>query len=119
MTTKQLKTLQQILIQQKESLINKTDVFLDETRKGFQANGDEADLASCELNRTLSIRLNERERFLVQKIDRALEKIKEGSYGGCSSCGEKLTFDRLKARPVATLCIDCKLAQEREEQFYA
>ncbi len=115
----QLKTLRQILLGQKESILNKTVNFRQENRQGFHVVGDEADMAMTELTRNLNIRLIERERVLVQKIDRALEKISSGTYGSCEECDVPLDFSRLKARPVASLCIDCKLAQEKEEQFYA
>ncbi|MDZ4662571.1 MAG: TraR/DksA C4-type zinc finger protein [Pseudomonadota bacterium] len=119
MRVSQVKTLQRLLLGQKESLLNKTERFRLENRQGFQAVGDEADQASSELARSLNIRLIERERVLVQKIDRALEKITQGRYGYCDECATPLDFSRLKARPVASMCIDCKLAQEQEEQLYA
>lgn len=115
----QLKVLRQILLTQKELLLNKKQNFRLETREGRPANGDEADIASNEISRNLDIRLIERERVLVQKIDKALEKISTGIYGRCEECGELMTFNRLKARPVASLCIDCKVAQEQEELIYA
>jgi DnaK suppressor protein len=115
----QLKSLHQLLLRQRESLLNKNRSFALETREGSTVAGDEADLAMSETNRNLSIRLIERERVLVSKIDRALEKISVGNYGNCEECGESLGYNRLKARPVASLCIDCKLAQEKEEQVYA
>ena len=60
-------------------------------------------------------RLRERERVLLQKIDAALAKIEAGTYGKCLSCGEDIGLKRLQARPVATLCIDCKSQQEKRE----
>ncbi len=111
--------MRQLLLRQKQTLLNKTQNFRSETRGGLQLVGDEADIATGEIHRNLNIRLIERERVLVQKIDRALEKIAQGTYGGCEECGEKLGYNRLKARPVANLCIDCKVAQEKEEQYYA
>lgn len=119
MRVTQVKTLQKILLGQKESILNKTERFRFENRQGFQTQGDEADQASSELARSLNIRLIERERVLVQKIDRALEKISQGKYGYCDECATPLDFSRLKARPVASMCIDCKAAQEKEEQLYA
>ena len=53
---------------------------------------------------------------MIQKIDAALEKIDDGSYGTCMMCGEDIGMNRLKARPVADLCIDCKSQQERLER---
>jgi DnaK suppressor protein len=54
----------------------------------------------------------------LKKIDVALKKIEEETYGECESCGEQIGFARLMARPVAQLCIDCKTAQENEERRY-
>jgi len=77
---------------------------------------DEIDSASSESGLAFIGRLRERERVLLQKIDKALRKIDEGTYGTCVSCGEDIGIARLNARPVADLCIDCKNQQERLER---
>lgn len=77
---------------------------------------DEIDSASSESGLAFIGRLRERERVLLQKIDKALLKIREGTYGRCLSCEENISIARLKARPVADLCIDCKSQQERLER---
>ena len=77
---------------------------------------DEIDSASSESGLAFIGRLRERERQLIQKIDAALEKIEEGEYGTCRVCGEDIGMNRLKARPVADMCIDCKSQQERLER---
>jgi DnaK suppressor protein len=79
---------------------------------------DEIDSASSESGLAFIGRLRERERVLLQKIDRALEKIEDGSFGTCVTCGEDIGAARLKARPVAELCIDCKSQQEKLEGRY-
>ncbi len=76
---------------------------------------DEIDTASSESGLAFIGRLRERERVLIQKIDMALRKIEDGTYGICASCEEDIGLDRLMARPVADLCIDCKSQQERLE----
>ena len=76
---------------------------------------DEIDTASSESGLAFIGRLRERERVLIQKIDIALEKIEDGTYGVCASCDEDIGVQRLMARPVADLCIDCKSQQERLE----
>ncbi len=76
---------------------------------------DEIDSASSESGLAFVGRLRERERVLLQKIDAALAKIEAGTYGNCLSCGEDIGLKRLQARPVATLCIDCKSQQEKLE----
>ncbi len=76
---------------------------------------DEIDTASSESGLAFIGRLRERERVLIQKIDSALQKIEDGTYGVCASCEEDIGLERLMARPVADLCIDCKSQQERLE----
>ena len=77
---------------------------------------DEIDTASSEVNLQFTGRLREREQGLLAKIDEALNKIDSGVYGQCTSCGEEVGAKRLKARPVAELCIDCKSEQEKLER---
>jgi DnaK suppressor protein len=80
---------------------------------------DEVDQASSEYMQAFSFRLRGRERFLMSKIEKALQKIDEGTYGLCEECEEPISLKRLQARPEAQLCIQCKEAQEKEEAVYA
>jgi DnaK suppressor protein len=80
---------------------------------------DEVDLASTESDQNMNIRLRDRERILLRKIDKALAKIEAGDYGVCESCGEDIGLRRLEARPVTDLCIRCKEEQERVERSFA
>lgn len=77
---------------------------------------DEIDSASSDSALAFIGRLRERERQLIQKIDLSIRKIHNGTYGTCAMCEEDIGFDRLMARPVADLCIDCKNQQERLER---
>ncbi len=77
---------------------------------------DEIDTASSEVNLQFTGRLREREQGLLAKIVAALEKIESGEYGECVSCGEDIGVKRLKARPVAELCIECKSEAEQHER---
>jgi len=77
---------------------------------------DEIDTASSEVNLQFTGRLREREQGLLSKIDAALEKIDAGEYGECRICGEDIGVKRLRARPVAELCIECKSEQEKLER---
>jgi len=77
---------------------------------------DPTDQASMEADRNFDLRIRDRERRLIKKIDQAMARIKEGSFGICESCGGSISSKRLQARPVTTLCIDCKTAQEIEER---
>jgi DnaK suppressor protein len=76
---------------------------------------DEIDSASSESGLSFIGRLRERARVLLQKIEIALEKLDDGTFGRCGSCGEEIGIKRLEARPVAELCIDCKSQQEKLE----
>jgi len=76
---------------------------------------DDIDLASSEMDQSLVYKLRDRERNLLKKIERALQKIEEGDYGICTNCEEPIGVKRLAARPVAELCIMCKEEQEKKE----
>lgn len=80
---------------------------------------DPTDRASLEGNRNLTLRIRDRERKLITKIDEALGRIEDGSYGVCEECDGPIGVERLKARPVTTLCIQCKSEQEAQERHRA
>ena len=73
------------------------------------------DMAENEERRNFELRLRDRERKLLNKIEKALEKISTGTFGTCESCDQEIDLKRLEARPVAGLCIDCKTEQEDRE----
>lgn len=106
-----------ILLKQREDLLANSkrtlsgDIHLDPD--DFP---DEIDTASSEMNLAFMGRLRERERGLLAKIQQALDKIEQGIYGECESCGEEIGVNRIAARPVAELCIDCKAEQEQLER---
>jgi DnaK suppressor protein len=104
------------LLNQKSSILNKTAEFKNEQREGHDKLTDEAELASADLTLNLSIHLQERDRSALLQIERALSKIAEGTYGQCESCGSLIDLRRLKARPFASLCIECM--EEREETHH-
>ena len=79
---------------------------------------DEIDLASSEYAQSMVFRLRDREKFLLKKIERALLRIDDGTFGVCERCEEPISPKRLEARPVTTLCIRCKEDQERIEKAY-
>ncbi len=78
---------------------------------------DPNDRATQESDRTFELRIRDRERKLINKIKEALERIDDGTFGVCDMCGEDISEARLKARPVTTLCIDCKIEQEKKEKL--
>ena len=75
-----------------------------------------ADRAALESDRNATLRIRDRERKLINKIDEALERIEAGGFGVCEECGDEIGVERLRARPVTTLCIQCKAEQEATEQ---
>jgi DnaK suppressor protein len=97
-------------------------VLLEEVVEGLaNPNGQEtfpdvSDQASAEAEQNFSMRIREREQRLVKKIDEALERMNQAVYGICERCEEEIPYPRLKARPVTTLCINCKTLEEQEEK---
>ena len=79
-------------------------------------HGDEADQANYLESRNRALRLRDRDRKLITRILKTIEKIDSGTYGTCDSCGIEIPVERLRMRPVANLCIDCKREQEEEEE---
>ena len=78
---------------------------------------DPADRASAESDRAFTLRIRDRERRLIRKIQAAIQRLDEGTYGICEDCGEDISIPRLKARPVTKLCINCKARQEEGENI--
>ncbi len=113
---KKLKEIRKKLTQQRIDLISEAGIALtalpDETL--FPELGDQA---SAEIDRNFMLKLKGRERKLLAKIDEAIEKIDNGTYGICEACGEEISIRRLDARPVTTMCIECKTEQEEEEKL--
>lgn len=113
---KKLQEIRKKLNRQREELISDAGIALtalpDETT--FPELGDQA---SAEIDRNFMLKLKGRERKLLKKIDEAIEKIDNGTYGICEACGEEINIKRLEARPVTTMCIECKTEQEEEEKL--
>jgi DnaK suppressor protein len=115
----ELQHFKELLLRQRADILNKSDSLKSESSSENLSQGDEGDLAASELSLSLSLRLKERDAQMLLKIDRALGKIEEGSFGLCEQCEEPLHINRLKARPVANLCIACKEEQESKERAFA
>jgi len=81
-------------------------------------NADLADRATTESERQLELRTRDRQRKLIAKIDSALRRLEDGSYGFCEETGEPISLKRLDARPIATLSIEAQERHERQERFY-
>ncbi|NPA39462.1 MAG: RNA polymerase-binding protein DksA [Thermodesulfobacteria bacterium] len=117
MDKEKLEYFKQLLLKKKEAILK--DVM--ETKKELETDSenlpDPIDQASRESNLAFELRLRDREQKLLKKIDKALKKIEDGTYGICEACGGEIDEKRLMARPEATLCIDCKRAQEKLEKI--
>ena len=104
----------QKLLQWKEDLLRESSETLEHLQEGGLAEPDIADRASLETDRSLELRTRDRERKLIAKIDEALQRIEDGSYGYCEETNEPISLRRLEARPIATLSLE---AQERHERL--
>jgi DnaK suppressor protein len=105
------------LMKQREELLSEAEQTINsklvEDKQSFP---DPTDQAAAELDNNFMLKLRGREQKLLKKIDEAIARIDEGSYGVCESCGGPIGIKRLEARPVTTLCIDCKTEQEENEK---
>ncbi len=117
MEKEKLEFFKNLLLERREQIIKEALETKKELIEGTEPMPDVVDLASRESNLTFELRLRDRERKLLRKIEKALQKIEEGTYGICEICGSEIDEKRLTARPEATLCIDCKRAQERMEKI--
>jgi len=108
--------IQRDLEKQRTDLLEEAGVTLT-NRQEFESFPDLSDQATAEVDQNFSLRLKEREQKLLKKIDEALDRILTNTYGICERCGQEIPYKRLKARPVTTLCIECKTLQEQEEKI--
>ncbi|MDO8447054.1 MAG: RNA polymerase-binding protein DksA [Deltaproteobacteria bacterium] len=106
------------LLQKKLSdLLNEAGKTVDEMNVLAKDNfPDPVDRASMESDRSFDLRIRDRERRLIAKVNEAIERIEDGTFGICEVCGEEIGEKRLEARPVTTLCIECKQEQEEAEK---
>lgn len=116
MKEKELKILMDKLKAWREELVQEATRTVDGMTTEKAQFADPTDRASMETDRNFLLRIRDRERKLITKIDKAIERVEEGTFGLCDECGEDIEFKRLEARPVATLCIECKTMQEEEEK---
>ncbi len=116
---KDLKRYKKILEDSKRSLLESAKkTLMDESSFDTDDLPDEIDQASSEYAQSMVFRLRDREKFLLQKIEKALIRIEDGTFGVCERCEEDISPKRLEARPVTTLCIRCKEEQEKKERSY-
>lgn len=115
LTDEQLKILKDILLAQKENILNKIEA---NTNYELDRNElfDPVDEAAINVQAEQAARFRSREGFLVKKISKALIDIERGEYGLCKECDARIPFERLKARTVADMCINCKEDSEQTEK---
>ena len=115
-----LKKFKSLLTEKRDEIIKKAKQTLEQDMVlDTDDLPDEMDLASSESLQSFTFRLRGREKGLLDKIEKALVKLDDGSFGVCESCGEEIAVKRLEARPETTLCIQCKEEQERLEKDYS
>ena len=118
LTKKELKKFQELLDEKRKLVLERARQMLSVENMALDTNDlpDEMDLASSEYLQSFEFRLRGREKSLLSKLDLALKKIEDGTFGICEICEEPIGKKRLEARPETTLCIKCKEDQEREER---
>ncbi len=118
MSEGQLSYFTDILQEWKDSIIADSEKTREHLKDERATTADLNDRASQEEEFSLELRTRDRERKLLRKIDKALDRINQGDFGFCEQCDEEIGLRRLEARPTAELCIDCKEIAERKERGY-
>lgn len=118
MNEMQLEYFRQKLENWKKSLVNQSEDTLEDLRQGGLNQPDDIDRAALETDKSLDLRTKDRARKLISKINEALERIEDGTYGYCEETGDPIGIERLEARPIATLSIEAQERHERMEKTY-
>lgn len=116
MDAEKLEYFRNILNDEMKTLLNEADKTVTEMTSDSSNFPDPTDRATQESDRNFELRIRDRERRLINKIKDAIERIDSGEFGICEECGEEISEARLKARPVTTLCINCKMEEEQKEK---
>tara|TARA_Y100000294_G_C8355306_1_gene256440 strand:- start:13 stop:432 length:420 start_codon:yes stop_codon:yes gene_type:complete len=117
MNSKQKQYFKQILTNWKETLLKGSTETILNLKEDKEVSGDFADIASAESTKSIELRTRDRERKLISKIDEALKRIENNTYGYCEVTGKPIGLKRLEARPIATLSIEAQQMHENQEQF--
>ena len=116
MNAKQKEYFRQKLINWKETLLTESNRTIVNLKQDKEVSGDFADIASAETEKSIELRTRDRERKLISKINEALKRINNNTYGFCEVTGKPISIKRLEARPIATLSIEAQeLHEERED----
>jgi DnaK suppressor protein len=118
MNAKQREYFRRKLMQWRDDILRESTITLQHLQEDTVSEADLADRASTESERALELRTRDRQRKLIGKIDAALQRIEDGSYGYCEETGEPIGLKRLEARPIATLSIEAQERHERRERTY-
>ncbi len=118
MNERQLEYFKQKLINWKEDILRESRETLTHLQAETENHPDIADRATSETDRALELRTRDRQRKLISKIDEALRRIEDGSYGYCEETGEPIGVVRLDARPIATLSLEAQERHERRERVH-
>ncbi len=120
MDVQTINKFRRILNAERERLLNNTkESIKHELNVSTDDLPDEADLAASEITQSLTFELRKRERVMISKIDTALQRIQDGTFGECESCEEAIEKRRLEARPFSSLCVACQEQHEHREKIYA
>lgn len=114
-----IKRFKKIFEQQKSQILSNSRVVREDFSVNTDDRFDEIDQASTDIEQSMRMRLVNRETLYIKKVDEALKRIEEGTFGECEECGEDIELRRLQARPTATLCVSCKEEQEKREGMSA
>ena len=118
MNPRQREYFRQKLENWKEEILRESRETLENLQEESQNHPDMADRASSESDRALELRTRDRQRKLISKIDAALKRIEDGTYGFCEETGDPIGIARLDARPIATLSLEAQEMHERREKVY-
>jgi len=112
-----MQAFKKLLTQKINELLSEAGKTVSEMTNGKENYPDPNDRASLESDRNFELRIRDRERKLIMKMQEAIKRIDDGTFGICEVCGGPISEKRLLARPVTTLCIDCKTKQEKQEKL--
>lgn len=118
MNERQQEYFRRKLLKWKDDILRESRETLSHLQAETENHPDLADRASSETDRALELRTRDRQRKLISKIDEALRRIEDGSYGYCEDTGEPISLGRLEARPIATLSVEAQERHERRERVH-
>lgn len=117
LTPEEYEFFKALLIEQMKELLEESGETLQEMQDADLEFPDPGDRATYEFERNTTLRIRDRERKLIKKVRQAMDRLNDGAYNECEECGEPIGKKRLAARPVTSLCIQCKEVQEQQEHI--